>query len=156
MTLAEINDTQMQALGSRIKTMVLAQLRQQVPARGRNPFATGLLAGRVNANMILWTKNAVGNWELSLDLNASGLPDQAKFTNFGTRNHNEFNTIRDNGIFGLPFEGYTKGGPGIRAQNWTSMNRIEGQLRDMIEGQLKVSVERFLQSTIQSMTNDRV
>ena len=156
MTLAEINDTQMQALGNRIKSMVLAQLRQQVPARGRNPFATGLLAGRINANMIIWTKNDVGNWELSIDLNASGLPAQAKYTNFGTRNHNEFNTIRDNGIFGLPFEGYSKGGPGVRAQNWTSMTNIETRLKSVIENQLKVSVEQFLQSTIQSMTNDRI
>jgi len=156
MTLAEINDTQMQALGNRIKALVLSQLRAQVPAKGRNPFATGLLAGRINANMILWTKNDIGNWELSIDLNASGLPDQAKYTNFGTRNHNEFDTIRDNGIFGLPWMGYSQGGPGIRAQNWTSMARIEGQLRDMIEGQLKVSVQQFLQSTIQSSTNDRV
>lgn len=156
MTLAEINDTQMQAVGNRIKAMVLAQLRQQVPARGRNPFATGLLAGRINANMIIWTKNTTGNWELSLDLNASGLPAEAKYTNFGTRNHNEFNTIRDNGIFGLPFEGYSKGGPGVRAQNWTSMTRIEDRVRSAIEGQLKISVEQFLQSTIQSMTNDRI
>lgn len=156
MTLAEINDTQMQGLGNRIKAMVLAQLRQQVPARGRNPFATGELAGRINANMILWTKNEVGNWELSLDLNASGLPAQAKYTNFGTRNHNEFQTIRDNGIFGLPWVGYSKGGPGVRAQNWTSMTRIEDRLRAAIQGQLTVSVEQFLQSTIQSITNDRV
>jgi hypothetical protein len=156
MTLAEINDTQMQALGNRIKMLVLAQLRQQVPARGRNPFATGYLAGRINANMIVWTKNEEGSWELSIDLNASGLPAQAKYTNFGTRNHNEFNLIRDNGIFGLPFEGYSKGGPGVRAQNWTSMTRVESQLRSLVEGQLKVSVEQFLQSTIQSVTNDRV
>jgi hypothetical protein len=136
--------------------LVLAQLRQQVPARGRNPFATGYLAGRINANMIVWTKNEEGSWELSIDLNASGLPAQAKYTNFGTRNHNEFNLIRDNGIFGLPFEGYSKGGPGVRAQNWTSMTRVESQLRSLVEGQLKVSVEQFLQSTIQSVTNDRV
>lgn len=152
MTLAEINDTQMQALGNRIKSLVLTQLRAQVPAKGRNPFATGLLAGRINNNMIIWTKNSVGNWELSIDLEARGLPIQASFTNFGTRNHNEFQTIRDNGIFGLPFMGYSQGGPGVRAQNWTSMTRIEDQLKDMIEGQLKVSVEQFLQSTIQNLT----
>jgi len=155
MTIAEINNTQMQAIGNRLKELVLAQLRQQVPSRSRNPFATGKLAGRINANMIIWSQNAEGNWELSIDLDASGLPREAKFTNFGTRNHNEYTTIRDNGIFGLPFEGYSKGGPGIRAQNWTSMTRIQGQLEQELEGQLTVLVDQFLQSTIQSTLNDR-
>jgi hypothetical protein len=153
-TIQEILDMQMKQVGDSIRQFMFPRLRQQVPRPGntpQNPYATGKLARSLTPNMIKFEKGADNQWELFIDLDAlpAGVRKRAQATNFGSGpRHNEFDTIRQNGIFGLPFMGYSKGTMGIRAQNWTAMDGFESRVNKLVQDKLNVSMERLVRETI--------
>jgi len=158
-TIQEILDMQMQQVGDSIRQFMFPRLRQQAPRPGNtpeNPYATGKLSRALTPNMIKFEKTSNSQWELAIDLNVlpAGVRARAFATNFGSGpRHKEFDTIRQNGIFGLPFMGYSRGTMGIRAQNWTAMNGFEGRVNKLVQDRLNVSFESLVRDTIKEYTS---
>ena len=151
-TLGEILADKIQDLDEQIKVLAFRTIKDQAPRLGnrpKNPYATGALYSRLNPNMVTITADTNGAWTIQISL--ARLPRQAVFTNFGTNNHNETALIEREGPFGLPFMGYSRGRFGVRAQNWTSLARVDKQIRSLYEQQIRMSLDTYITNTIENL-----
>lgn len=137
-----LSDSQVQALGDRLIRNAKARIDSQVPAPGRNPFATGTLQRSVTYS---WDKLSDGRWELTINYVNHG-----KFTNFGIRRF--FNpAMVEQSFFGYAFRGYAKGKGGIRPQGWLSLRGDRPVYEAIVEAEIRTSWEEFLDNTISNL-----
>lgn len=151
-TLGEILADKIEEIDGRIKALAFRTIKSQAPQIGNrptNPYATGALYTRLNPSMVSITTTEDGEWTIAVSL--ARLPKYAGYTNFGTGPHKEKTLIEDQGPFGLPFMGYSRGHFGIRAQNWTSLAQTDTQLRKLYEQQIRLSLDNYLTNAIENL-----
>jgi len=140
MQFKNLSDESLQRVGTRIIRNVEARLRRQVPQRGKNPFATGRLQRSLQFD---WGKEG-GQWALSVSYDHHGV-----YTNYGTRNYNQY---REQSFFGMgEYTRYRRGRGGIRPQWWLSLRGDRPVYEAIVEAELNMTLETFLNNTISGL-----